>query len=35
MHYAGVWSPPATLVVVAALALGGAALQLAKEARPA
>ena len=35
MHYAGAWSPPATLVVVAALALGGAALQLAKEARPA
>ena len=35
MLYAGAWSPPATLVVVAALALGGAALQLAKEARPA
>jgi len=35
MLYAGAWSPPATLVVVAALALGGAALQRVKERRPA
>ena len=35
MLYAGAWSPPATLVVVAALALCGAALQRVKEARPA
>ena len=35
MLYAGAWSPPATLVVVAAIALGGAALQRVKPARPA
>jgi hypothetical protein len=35
MLYAGAWSPPATLVVVAALALCGAALQRVKAARPA
>jgi hypothetical protein len=35
MLYAGAWSPPTTLVVLAALALSGAAAQLLKEARAA
>ena len=35
MLYAGAWSPPATLVVLAAFALGGAALQRVKGVRAA
>jgi len=35
MLYAGAWAPTTTLVLVAAVALGGAALQRVKAARPA